>query len=103
MAKQRASRASRLIEEWLSSGTADEPHTQAVLAERVSVLVQREIAQSTISQIKSGHQSPRADLVAAFRVLLSIEPEWWLPDAPDSDAAAVETDEESPKPAPSAA
>lgn len=103
MPKLRTSRASRFIEEWLASGTAEEPHTQGILAERLSALVQREVAQSTVSQIKSGHQSPRADLVAAFKVLLSIEPEWWLPDAPDSDSAAIESDGESPKPAPSAA
>lgn len=74
------SRASRFIQDWLRAGTPAEPHTQEILARRVSEQVGRVVSQSTISHIKSGSQSPRADLVAAFRVILGIEAEWWLPE-----------------------
>lgn len=80
MGRPRPSRASRAIEEWLASNSADNPRTQEILAERLSVLVKRKISQSSVSNIKSGSQSPRADLVGAFRIVLGIEPEWWLPE-----------------------
>lgn len=77
----RQSRASRCIADWLKTGTPEEPHTQEDLAKRISTLVDRNVSQSTISQIKSGSQSPRGDLIAAFKIVLGIEAEWWLPDA----------------------
>mgnify|MGYP000990118158 CR=1 FL=1 len=79
MSRVRPTRASRLVEEWLASGSEVEPHTQEILAKLLSERVGREVSQSSVSKIKNGEQLPRADLVAAFRVTLGIEPEWWLP------------------------
>lgn len=86
----KATRASRVIAEWLKAGTEQDPHTQELLAERLSAHVGRPLSQSTVSNIARGEQQPRADLVAAFRVELGIEPEWWLPDAPGSAPCIAE-------------
>ena len=67
--------------EWLEQETAQESHTQEILAERLSRHLGRTVSQSTVSLIARGKQQPRADLVAAFRVELGIDVEAWLPDA----------------------
>jgi transcriptional regulator with XRE-family HTH domain len=77
-------RASRVIAEWLDGGTPEDPRTQELLATRLSARVGREVSQSTVSLIARGKQLPRADLVGAFRALLQVEPEWWMPDADET-------------------
>lgn len=81
-------RASKAITEWLSSGTADDPHTQEVLARRLSARVNRPVSQSTVSHIARGLQQPRADLVAAFRAELGVDVELWLPESTSEEVAA---------------
>lgn len=92
-------RASRAITQWLESGTTEDPHTQEILATRLSARVKRPVSQSTVSLISRGQQQPRADLVAAFRLELDIDVECWLPDetgsgpslvAPDADATGTD-------------
>lgn len=80
----KATRASRVVADWLKCGTDEDPHTQEILAERLSARVGRPLSQSTVSNIARGLQQPRADLVAALRVELGIEPEWWLPTPTES-------------------
>ncbi len=74
-------RAARTIREWLDADTKEDPHTQAVLATRLSALMGRNVNQSTVSAAAHKGRLPRADMVGAFRAVLGIEPEWWLPDA----------------------
>lgn len=78
-------KASKAITAWLEAKDApDGPHTQGVLAARISERVGRKIPQSTISQIAGGKQMPRTDLAAAFHVELGIEIDWWLPEPSQS-------------------
>lgn len=76
--------AARTIREWLSAGTDEEPHTQHVLVSLLEKKIGRKVSQSSVSHIANGKQLPRADLVGAFRAVLGIEPEWWMPDAAPS-------------------
>lgn len=91
----RETRAARAINEWLESGSVRDPHTQGILAQRLSAQVNRPVSQSTVSQIARGQQQPRADLVAAFRVVLGIDVECWLPEKDSADALVAETPDSS--------
>lgn len=87
-------RASRAILEWLNaSATEDGPHTQGVLAERLSKHIGRPVSQSSISHIARGMQKPRAELMVALRAEIGIEVDWWLVEPePATEPVAVESD-----------
>lgn len=70
-------RASRIVADWLKSGTPDDPHSQSILAERLSKRVGRNVNQSTVSCIARGQQQPKPDLLAALLDEFGIDPHWW--------------------------
>lgn len=85
MRSAQASRAVRVIQEWLdATGPDGRQHTQTELARLIGERLGRPFHQTSISYIARGQQSPRAEVVGAFKAVLGIEPEWWIPDARES-------------------